>query len=537
VHGALCLKFVSVSLVVCLPVTGTSDDAGMRNRAALVGAIALAGLAATTGVAGAADQPVAGQATLSNAAPLPKWPTLQQYVDGGFSGLSPVPDTPGDYWTVSDRGPNGEPTAANGTRRPFMAPGFGPTIYRIRPDTATGDMTIVQRIPIMLPAGKVDAVRAADPTFGGPLNQITGLGNTALNAAANVPTKDETPTTDTNADGAVTTADADLPYDPYGLDTEGIVVDSRDGSFWLTEEYRPSVVHVAADGTMLQRYTPAGQSNASLGAAFDAVPLSDILPAEYSYRRENRGFEGVAIDPSGTTLYGVVQNGLLVPCAGNDPFSGTAYVAGNNRVFARIAKIDITNPAAPVLLGDFLYPFDVKADGTLANANLRLSDLFWAGPDRLIVDERDDSDGTAATGQASTTYKKLYTVDLTGATNLKNAAAGDKACVDAVTQAALPARGITAGTKTLTLDVSSTSASPEYPISKLEGVTKLPNGNIAVVNDNDFQVNGPRPSLFVEYGVNAPTPVVPEVGFAVLLPLAGLAVGGVIVLRRRRTTI
>lgn len=507
----------------------------MRNRALLAGAALVVGFAAmTSGVASAADQPISGQATLTNAAPLPRWPNLGQYVDGGFSGLSPVPGTPGDYWTVSDRGPNGEPAAANGNRRPFMAPGFTPTIYRIRPNTTTGEMTIVQRIPLVLPAGQTDTVRADDPRFGGPLNAITGLGNTPLNVGANVPVKDETPTTDLNGDGAVTAADGDLPYDPYGVDTEGVVVDSRDGTFWLVEEYRPSVLHVAADGTILQRYTPAGQSNANLGPAFAAVALSDILPAEFSYRRENRGFEGVAIDPSGTTLYAVVQNGLLTPCNGTDPFSGTAYVAGNNRVFARIAKIDITDPADPVLLGNYLYPFDVKADGSLANVNLRISDLYWAGDDRIVVDERDDADGTAGTGATSTTYKKLYTVDLTAATNLTATPAAHTNCVDAVTQAALASRNVVAGTKTLKLDLSSTAASPEYPISKLEGIVVMTDGRIAVVNDNDFQVNGPRPSTFVVYGAVTPPPDVPEAPFAVLLPIVGAAVGGIVIVGRRR---
>lgn len=451
----------------------------------------------------AADAPVAGEAVLANAQPLPGWGVLPQLVEGGFSGLFPV-GIPGQFWTVSDRGPNGDPfTAGTETRRPFLSPAFTPTIYRIEVDPSTGQIKILQRIPLKLRPGFSDPARSS---VGGPVRFITGFGNTAANGAGNVPVTDEVPTTDTDGDGDIDAGDAALPFDPYGLDTEGIVFDWRSGTFWLVDEYRPSIVQVAFDGTILQRITPAGQNLQALGRAWSGVPLRDILPASYSNRRDNRGFEGLALSRDGRSLYAIVQNPLATACTGTDPISGEPFQSNNNRSATRIAKLDVTNPFYPVLIGDFFYTLETKADGTALNNQLRISDLYWTGRDRLLVDERDDTAGTAGQGAASTTTKWLYEVDLTAATNLQALDADSQRCVDALKPTGVAARGIVAGAKALALDLGSTSASPEYPASKLEGIVLLPNGNYATVNDNDFEVglSAGIPVRYIEYGSSAP---------------------------------
>jgi hypothetical protein len=58
----------------------------MRRRLAFTAIIAVL-LAGTANLAIAADQPIAGQATLVDAQPLPKWGVLPVLTEGGFSGL------------------------------------------------------------------------------------------------------------------------------------------------------------------------------------------------------------------------------------------------------------------------------------------------------------------------------------------------------------------------------------------------------------------------------------------------------------------
>jgi hypothetical protein len=491
--------------------------------------------ALTPAMAHAADQPLVAEATLVGAQDLPAWSTLPVYKEGGFSGLHPVAGEPGHFWTVSDRGPNGEPSAGNGNRRPFPSPAFAPSIYKLGVDTTTQQMTIIQRLPLKLPVGSVNPARA---TVGGDATHLTGLANSGVNAGANIPTADEPPVGDTDFDGDIDAVDANLPYDPYGVDTEGIAIDPRDGAFWLVEEYRPSILRVDPDGTVRNRYTPAGQTNAALGSAFDAVPLDDVLPAAYSRRRANRGFEGVAIDPTGMRLYAIVQNPLAESCAGNDPFSpgGTEpYITvADQRSATRIAEIDITDPANPVLLGDYVYTLDTDpGTGITVNAQLRIGDLYYSEPGKLLVIERDDSYGEVA--PFGDTYKRVYEVDLSAATKVQTLAAGNQTCLSAVKPVNLDDRGITPVTKSLVLDLGSTAQSPEYPYDKLEGLTRLPNGNYATVDDNDFQVPNPtKPTKYIEYGVAAPPPVVPESPLVVLLPVGAVLVGGAYLLVGRR---
>jgi hypothetical protein len=493
-----------------------SRTRGRVARSVLFLSVAALAVTALVTSAGAADRPVVTEATLSNGQPLPKLATLPQYFEGGFSGLYPVAGEPNHYWTISDRGPNGDTfTIAGVLRRAFASPQFTPRIYKVAVDPSTGDMQIIDRILLHLPAGQDDPARVGVGGVGGNTNEITGFGNTLVNAAANVPVPDESPTTDTDGDGDIDGSDALLPLDPYGLDTEGVVA-MADGTFWLVDEYRPSIIHVSADGELLRRITPAGQNATNL-PQHSAVPLSDILPANYSLRRDNRGFEGVAVSPDGKTLYAIMQNPLAIPTSGTNCTGVSGTVGNNSRSATRIAKLNITNPAAPTFVGDFFYTLQTDGSGVTLT-DLRISDLYYVGPDKLLVDERDDAAGGP--------NKWLYEVDVSAATNLQtldSTSPTSGKCIDALKPADVAARkdvngnNVVVGTKTLRLTPGANTASPAYPFSKLEGITPIGTQNFATVNDNDFNLTftgdpdastpspmilgvGDTETLFIEYG-------------------------------------
>lgn len=129
----------------------------------------------------------------------------------------------GEFWTVTDRGPNGQIKVAGTKRRTFPVPGFDPAIVKIR---VCGEaVKVLDAIPVTTSSGK----------------PVTGLPNQQG--------RDEAPY-DYNALTA-------LSYNPNGLDTEGIVRAS-DGTFWLVDEYGPSLVHVAARGRSSRAMGPRG---------------------------------------------------------------------------------------------------------------------------------------------------------------------------------------------------------------------------------------------------------------------------------------
>ncbi|CAN0492962.1 unnamed protein product, partial [Phaeothamnion confervicola] len=118
-----------------------------------------------------------------------------------------------------------------------------------------------------------------------------------------------------------------MAYDPSGLDTEGLVR-LKDGSFWVGEEYGPSLVHIAADGKIIERLVPAGVDADLMGAGYK---VTGSLPAILAMRQLNRGIEGIAISPDERFLYAIVQNPLANPDA--DAFKNAAAT--------RILKLDL----------------------------------------------------------------------------------------------------------------------------------------------------------------------------------------------------
>jgi hypothetical protein len=70
-------------------------------------------------------------------------------------------------------------------------------------------------------------------------------------------------------------------------DLEGIAI-TPDGKLWLCDESGPYLIRVNRQGEVLE----------------------EVLVRDLTEREDNRGFEGVAVDPTGTTIYAILQNGM-----------------------------------------------------------------------------------------------------------------------------------------------------------------------------------------------------------------------------------
>ena len=157
-----------------------------------------------------------------------------------------------------------------------------------------------------------------------------------------------------------------LPADPAGVDPEGVAA-LADGNFWVCEEYGPSLMQVDAAGVVRRRWTPDGHTLAGAEA---------VLPSGARRRRLNRGFEGVTASGDGRFLYAVFQSAL----------------EGEPRDHTTIWKLDAETGA---VAGEYDYPFDAPesftADarsGAVDAKDLKVCDVAWIGPDRLLVLER-----------------------------------------------------------------------------------------------------------------------------------------------------
>jgi hypothetical protein len=339
-------------------------------------------------------------------------------------------DSYNEFWAVSDRGPNGNPT-----KRTFVTPSFTPIIFYAR--VHDNRLTLLNARPIVDASGR----------------PVTGLSNVA--------DVDETPW---NFDGSSL-----INYNPNGLDTEGIVR-TRRGDFWLVDEYSPSLVHVDGTGRVLDRYVPDHSPLATTLANTPNYRVKKYLPRILNARRQNRGFEGVALAPDQQTLFLAMQSPLDYPT--------TAIGRASRSV--RILRWDI---ASERVTGEFVYFFDdvcaflrQPAGCTVVPGEMKISGLHAVSATSVLVLERTD---TAA---------KVYRVTLNGATDIlasswDTVAPSPTASTASLEGLANPSTaGIAVLPKTLVVDISTL---PDIP-NKIEGISLVRPDVLAIANDNDF---------------------------------------------------
>lgn len=220
-----------------------------------------------------------------------------------------------------------------------------------------------------------------------------------------------------------------LPPDALGADTEAIAV-MPDGSFFVADEYVPSLLKADADGIVSARWVPAGYD--ALLVQND-IAVRDVLPARASQRRANRGFEALCASVDGRWLYAGFQSAL----------------EGSDQTSAPIWKLDAVSGA---LIAEWFYPFDAPASflrdaarREVGEGDLKICEIAWVGEDRLVVLERIAHSA------------KLYAVDL----------------------ARLPEKQL----------LFSTDDHPEIG-SDLEGMALVSPTEILLASDNDFGVEG-----------------------------------------------
>jgi hypothetical protein len=326
----------------------------------------------------------------------------------------------GEFWTVTDRGPNGQIKVDGKKRRTFPVPGFDPAIVKIK---VSGDtVKVLDALPITTSSGK----------------PVTGLSNQAGRDEAPYSYDAQTP----------------LAYNPNGVDTEGIVR-SADGSFWLIDEYGPSLIHVSARGKVLTRYVPKGLN--LTGADY---PVVEALPAVLLHRKVNRGFEGLAQLPGGDLVM-AVQSPLSLP-------NGDAGDA------SRTTRLLRFSPKKRAVTAEYAYRFDpvnVVDPSEDDTSELKISSVVAVGHDRLLVEERTDK------------AARLELVKLTrGADILGGPWDSDKTSPSLEQLDDPAASGVPVLAKRLVVDLGTVAGVP----GKIEGIARVDRDTLALINDNDF---------------------------------------------------
>ncbi len=265
------------------------------------------------------------------------------------------------------------------------------------------------------------------------------------------------------------------------LDPEGFVV-GRNGNFYVSDEYGPSVKEFRPDGSFIRSFTTPANI---LPKANGTPNFVDGRPVLTTGRQDNRGFEGLTISPDGKKMYAMLQ----------DPLVNEGDPDGRRSRNLRIVEFDV---ASGLSTKQFVYQTESLADlnarvpdDTFGNnaqgRNIGISAIIALNDKEFLIIERDNRGAGVddPTGAVSVASKRIYKISIDGAS--------DVSALDLTGTNDLPV-GVTPVSKTLYFDVAEALKAQGIPIAeKLEGITvgrQLDDGSYALIlgTDNDFSV-------------------------------------------------
>ena len=253
---------------------------------------------------------------------------------------------------------------------------------------------------------------------------------------------------------------------PSGMDTEGIAL-LDDGSFWVGEEYGPSLVKLSAAGEVELRLIPEGMELPNAG-----YPVRDSLPALAAKRHLNRGFEAIAVTPSNECLYLVFQSPLAHPS--RNEHEKARHV--------RLWRLDADGNVVDQYAYRLDDPDSFRRDGEkkrVKPSDLKVCEIFALDETRLLVLER-----------ASET-SKIYRVDIAP----ELAIAPEHLQLDTrPTLEELSCRG--AALAELPKHLLFTSDDSPEVCADIEGMALIDDRSLLIVSDNDFGCEGKQTRFY-----------------------------------------
>lgn len=386
------------------------------------------------------------------------YPNQKLEIRGGYgSDAAAHPTNANQFYVLTDRGPNADFEGCAGKGKQFLVPSYTPRIglFELQAD---GHIIKIKDIVLKDRQGK----------------PISGLPNPkALGGTHEVPY---------SVNGQPMTMNPNLPFDKVsnpiktdinGLDPEGLAA-LRDGSFWISDEYGPHLVHYNAEGVEIARINPFAHDERN-NVVINGKQI--LLPTEFTKRRANRGMEALTITPDQTTLIAIMESSLDNPDE-----------SGRVSSLARIVTIDLHSGQ----IAQYLYHLDQSHHVISGIAALSNHEFYLIEHDRKFP------------LQDQSAQKLIYKIDVSQATdieailNAKNIKQDKNIglTINGQTLEQLVAEteenwqlleemDIKPVKKTLVVDVLATL---EYPHDKLEGLWLRQDGSLGLLNDDDFGI-------------------------------------------------
>ena len=380
---------------------------------------------------------------------------------GGFgSDADAHPTNANQFYALTDRGPNVDFEGSAGLGNRFLTPDYTPRIglFELQND---GQIKKVKEILLKDVNG----------------NPISGMLNPKALGGTNELAYD--------AIGKMMTVDTSLPFDKLsnpiktdinGLDPEGLAA-LADGSFWVSDEYGPHLVHYNADGIEIARINPFANDKRN-NIVIKGKQL--LLPLELANRRANRGMERLTITPDQTTLVGVMESAMDNPDK-----------VGRDSDLTRIVTINL----ATGQISQYLYRLNNAKQVNSGIVALSSHEFYVIEHDRKMplqdnnaqkyiykIDISQATDVESITSKV-TTNKYSMNQDVSLGLLINNQTLEHFLAFDDSNWQVLAEMDIKPVSKTMVVDVI---AAVDYPHDKLEGLWLRQDGSLGLLNDDDF---------------------------------------------------
>ena len=346
------------------------------------------------------------------------------YGSGYGSSMAQVPGEWDSFYLMTDRGPNVDGTNDS---KIFPVPDFNPNIAKFK---LVGDELVYQ--------STIEFKNAVGTKLTGRPN-LPGQGNAG--------------------ETALDFLGSPIANDAEGIDCEGLAIDPTDGTFWVSDEYGPHIVHFDKTGKTIERINPFGTGTGGRK-----------LPKVLARRRPNRGMEGLTITPDGKFLVGMMQSPIYNP--------SKAKVASS-----RLLRLLVFNVATGETKQ---FAYITESTKTLSSEIVAIT-----GTTFLVLERDQDYAG----GNPASLIKRVYKIDISAATDISDPdnketglLFGGKT-IDELTDAEITSNNIKPVTKEMVADILAIPGG--YPHDKAEGLAIINNKMIAVVNDDDFGIVSP----------------------------------------------
>jgi hypothetical protein len=224
------------------------------------------------------------------------------------------------------------------------------------------------------------------------------------------------------------------------LDVESVRRDKH-GNFWFGDEFGPYLVKTDEHGTVLRKAIP-------LPGVRAPENVEVVNGAAVANLGSSGGFEGMAINASGTRLYTLLEK----------------TVAGDAAGSLRINEFDLASEAYTGLS----WRYQLEPQGTA------IGDMTAVDDERFIVIERNGGTGTSTTAP----FKRLFLVDISG---VPDGGAARKTEIADLMNLADPDDLNRDGSRVYSM-----------PFVTIEDVLVLDDNSLLVVNDNNFPYGGGR---------------------------------------------